>query len=309
MAEKHVADAESQFIVSNCTPDFCRVGKEVIPFDIAQVLTPEKAAYATTVFARGQPVLMIDSIIRAVTGNAGKGVKSGVSLANGDSRITQGSSTVFTEGRCTARHLDEVLMNGVFPAAPKPASSVKTGLGGPVDQLVVKSPTLQKDLEKLKADGWVIEYGPAGKGSFASRDTVPPRIVLDGALKDNPLAATQVLAHEVGHATYPYVQDGSTKAAYVNGALADEGAATMKNIQVQREIIANGGSDIGIAGDPKNHAVYNKAVDVYMTNGDAAAARNAIGQQIGHGEMTSTSGQPYSNYYGDWYDKTYPSRK
>lgn len=114
MAEKHIADAESQFVVVNVTPDFCKVGKKVIPFDISQVLQPEKSAYAKTVFARGKQVLMIDSVIKGVQGNAGKGVSSGVSLAKGDTLITQGASTVHTEGRLSARHLDEVLMNGVF---------------------------------------------------------------------------------------------------------------------------------------------------------------------------------------------------
>lgn len=114
MAEKHIADAESQFVVINVTPDFCKVGDDVIPFDICQVLEPEKAAYAKTVFARGKPVLMIDSVIKGVKGNAGKGVLSGVSLGRGDTQVTQGANTVHTEGRRTARHLDEVLMNGVF---------------------------------------------------------------------------------------------------------------------------------------------------------------------------------------------------
>lgn len=114
MADKHIADAESSFVIVNVNPDFCRVGKSIVPFDICQVLQPEKAAYAETVFARGEKVMMIDSVVKAVKGNAGKGVRSGVSLGKGDSKILQGSSTVFTEGRATARHLDEVLMNGVF---------------------------------------------------------------------------------------------------------------------------------------------------------------------------------------------------
>jgi len=114
MADKHIADAESTFIIVNVNPDFCRVGKSVIPFDICQVLQPEKTDYASTVFARGEKVIMKDSVVKAVKGNAGKGVRSGVSLDKGDSKILQGSSTVFTEGRATTRHLDEVLMNGVF---------------------------------------------------------------------------------------------------------------------------------------------------------------------------------------------------
>lgn len=114
MADKHIADAESTFLIVNVNPDFCRVGKSIVPFDICQVLQPEKVAYAQTVFARGVQVMMKGSVVKAVRGNAGKGVRSGVSLGTGDSQIQEGSSTVFTEGRATARHLDEVLMNGVF---------------------------------------------------------------------------------------------------------------------------------------------------------------------------------------------------
>ncbi len=114
MADKHIADAESEFIIVNVAPDFCQVGKKIIPFDIMQELTPEKVSYAKTVYARGVKVLLIDSVIKGVQGNAGSGVVSGVSLGSGDSKIVGGSSTVFTEGRKTARHLDEVQMNGDF---------------------------------------------------------------------------------------------------------------------------------------------------------------------------------------------------
>lgn len=194
-------------------------------------------------------------------------------------------------------------------AAPPPAStSVKTGLGDDVDKLAAKSPSLQKDMKKLQADGWKTEYGPAGGGSYASRDTVPPKIVIDSNLKSNPTAATQTLAHEVGHATYPYKADVSSKAAYVNGTLADEGAATMNNIKVQREILAKGGPDIGIAGNSANHAAYNKAYDAFLKDGDAAKARQSMGSIFGTGEKTSTTGQTYADYYGGWYDKTYPPK-
>ena len=112
MAIKHIADAENEFIVVNVTPDFCIDGLTVIPFDIVQKLSSEKISYSKTVFARGKKVLMIDSIIQGVEGNAGVGVQSGVSLSNGHCKVLTGATTVFTEGRQTARHLDEVLMNG-----------------------------------------------------------------------------------------------------------------------------------------------------------------------------------------------------
>ncbi|WP_151636961.1 type VI secretion system Vgr family protein [Noviherbaspirillum aerium] len=186
---------------------------------------------------------------------------------------------------------------------------VKTNLGEEVDKLASKSPKLQNDLNKLKADGWEIQYGSNGAGSYADRHSVPPKIVIDGSLKGKTLSATQTLAHEAGHALYPYKADISSKAGYVNSALADEGAATLNNIKVQREIIKNGGPDIGIAGHPANHGIYNKAYDNYQKSGDSDSARNAIGKQFGKGEHTSTTGQPYADYYGEWYDKTYPKKK
>lgn len=195
-------------------------------------------------------------------------------------------------------------------AAPPPAStSVKTGLGDDVDKLAAKSPSLQKDVKKLQDEGWVTEYGPAGGGSYADRDSFPRKIVIDSNLKTDPKAATQTLAHEVGHATYPYKPDLSSKAAYVKGTLADEGAATMNNIKVQREIIANGGPNIGIAGNSANHAAYEKAYDQFVKDGNAAKARDAVGAIFGNGEKTSTTGQSYADYYGSAYDAANPPKK
>jgi type VI secretion system secreted protein VgrG len=190
-------------------------------------------------------------------------------------------------------------------AAPAPGDKpVETGLGNDVDELAGKSPTLQRDLEQLKKDGWKIDYGANGGGSFADRSA--KTITLDGNLRGNPAAATQTLAHEVGHARYNYVPDFSSKDAFVRGTLADEGAATMKNIEVRREILANGGPDIGIAGNPSNHAAYNSAYNQFLNDGNAGAARSSIGNIFGNGERTSTTGQSYADYYGGWYDQNFP---
>lgn len=111
MSEKHIADAEAGFCILSVTPDFCQVGDDVVPFDIAQILPPEKTQYAQSVFARSEKVLLIDSIVQSVKGDAGSGVQSSVSLDAGHSQIVEGSSTVIIEGRMTARHLDLVKMN------------------------------------------------------------------------------------------------------------------------------------------------------------------------------------------------------
>ncbi|WP_068639313.1 PAAR-like domain-containing protein [Thauera butanivorans] len=111
MANKHIADREAQWAALNVTPDFCKVGKKIIPFDIARTLDRDKTLYARSVFARGEPVLMIDSVAAGVRGNAGRGIKSGVSQGAGHVWMREGSSTVYAEGRKVLRHLDACLMN------------------------------------------------------------------------------------------------------------------------------------------------------------------------------------------------------
>jgi type VI secretion system secreted protein VgrG len=185
-------------------------------------------------------------------------------------------------------------------AAAKKASE-KTVLNSEVKALIDKSPTLEKNLQTLKEGGWEIEFGSAGGGSYAKRDK--KLIVIDGNEEGHPEQVAQTLAHETGHALYSYAEDCSSRTAYVNGALSDEGEDTLTNIKVQREIIANGGPDIGIAGNPANHAAYNAAYDQALKDKNEVAAREKIGQIFGSGETTSNTGQAYEDYYGEWYDK------
>jgi type VI secretion system secreted protein VgrG len=180
-------------------------------------------------------------------------------------------------------------------------SRVKTGLGDNVDRLTEKSPSLQKDLKMLQENGWSIKYALKGAGSTCNR--ADKLILIDGADQDNPERAIQNLAHEVGHATNPFKPDYSSREAYLKSTLGDEGAATLNNIKVQREILANKGPDIGIAGNAANHAKYNEAYDQFLEDGDATKARNAVGKIFGNGEKTSNTGQSYADYYGGWYDK------
>ncbi|MFV8601435.1 type VI secretion system Vgr family protein [Ralstonia pseudosolanacearum] len=270
--------------------------------------------------------------VQALAGDAGPGKQSYqatdeiehrvgesvVTLKTDSIRLTHGASTILINA--SGIYIDGPVIHLNQGAASAPAAAgagaapttnaataVKTGLGDGVDQLVAKSPSLQKDLEKLGKEKWDIQYGAAGGGSYANREK--QTITLDGNLKGNPTAATQTLAHEAGHATYSFKPDYASKSAYVNGTLADEGAATMNNIKVRREILANGGQDIGLAGNSVNHATYNNAYDQFLKDGDANAARQAIGTQFGKGEVTSTTHQPYAEYYGNWYEKNFPSKK
>ncbi|WP_341645979.1 DUF4150 domain-containing protein [Thauera sp. SDU_THAU2] len=316
MADENIVSKDARFRLVSLAPDVCITPSKKgspVPYPITHTMDQSQQC-SPNVFLQGKAVyLHNESFVDNVKGDepgAGKGVVSGTHTTI--SHNIDKSSNVYVNGRPIVRTGDSMWMNwkSMGPAAPSPKTPVSTGLGESVDDLVGKSPTLEADIEKLKESGWKIEYGPPGEGSYADpANPSGPQIILDGNLKGDPEQAVQVLSHEVGHATYTYAPDFSSKAAYVNGALADEGAATMKNIQVQREILANGGPDIGIAGTPANHAGYNAAYDAYLKTGDASAARQSIGNIFGSGEQTSTTGQTYSDYYGSWYDKTYGTEK
>jgi hypothetical protein len=197
----------------------------------------------------------------------------------------------------------------VAAKAPKTADPLGVGkiLGAETAKLAALSPSLTADMKALEKAGWKIQIGAAGGGTSANRST--KTITIDKNEVGNAKALVQSLAHEVGHARYTPSIDTSSKAAYLRSTLADEGAATLSNIRAQREIIANGGADIGIAGNSANQKAYNAAYDAYVKSGDAATARNTIGAIYGAGERTSTTGQTYNDYYGSWYDKNFPATK
>lgn len=190
--------------------------------------------------------------------------------------------------------------------ATPPASNVpSSGYGKDVDSLVDKSPTMKNDIATLKKRGWTFEEGEPGKGTFANRQKRV--ITVDKNELGNPDEVVQSLSHESGHALYEPNIDVSSREAYLNSTLSDEGAATLNNIRVQREIIANKGGDIGIAGNPANQTQYNRIYDSLERGAiKESEARTQIGRIFGKGEQTSTTGQYYEDYYGGWYDKNYP---
>ncbi|WNJ33172.1 type VI secretion system Vgr family protein [Enterobacter hormaechei] len=190
-------------------------------------------------------------------------------------------------------------------ATPSTSNVPSSGYGKDVDSLVDKSPTMKNDIATLKKRGWTFEEGEAGKGTFANRQTRV--ITVDKNELGNPEEVVQSLSHESGHALYEPNIDVSSREAYLNSTLSDEGAATLNNIRVQREIIANKGGDIGIAGNPANQPQYNRIYHSLERGAiKESEARTQIGRIFGKGEQTSTTGQYYEDYYGGWYDKNYP---
>ncbi len=187
------------------------------------------------------------------------------------------------------------------------APGMTTGMTPDALELAGRSPELTQSLEDLEEAGWQVVIGTRGKGSFCSRGS--SRITIDPDDMANAQSLVQTLAHEVGHAEdEPEEPDMSSRQSYLDGRLAGEGAATLENIRVQRELLANGGADIGIAGNPGNHAEYNRIFDQYEIDGDAEAAEAAIARVFGAGEVPSvpredgSSYTDYNEYYGEYYD-------
>lgn len=111
MSDRHIADAEIGFKAINISPDFCRVGGKVVPFDIYRELPPERSNYAKLTNARSEKVLHVASVVSGVVGNMGRGVASGVSQGAGDTVVIEGSKSVRVEGQLVARHRDLCQMN------------------------------------------------------------------------------------------------------------------------------------------------------------------------------------------------------
>lgn len=186
--------------------------------------------------------------------------------------------------------------------------------------LIIQSPTLVADLIKLNNEGWVIKAGKRGKGSFANR--TKREIEIDSNDLPNRLHATQLLAHEAGHAVYnpePEVpMDGLTRDEYVtrntDRDLRDEGEATLVNAEVREEILdtSGGKDDIGIAG--QNSQSYQQSYENYKEHGDRNAARDEIGKKFARGEKPSGNrpekdyGEYYSRPYENKYDNANPPR-
>ena len=107
----HISDAEAAFLVTNVTPDFCRVNNAVVPFEIMQLLAPEKSAYSSDVTSRGKKVLKMGSAVAGTIGNMGKGVISQVAEGSGHTLLIEGEPTILVDGAPIVRHNNICLMN------------------------------------------------------------------------------------------------------------------------------------------------------------------------------------------------------
>jgi len=172
----------------------------------------------------------------------------------------------------------------------------KTGLGDEVDALAALSPSLWMDLERLKSEGWRIKYGDLESGVLGVCNSSKKTITISNNSKEYPISVIATLAHEIGHTKDPTRIDYSSKEAYVNSRLAGEGAAEMNGIEVHREILANGGPNIGYS-----RPAYDEIYERYLKGEiDAARVRKELG------DLRADIGNPsYREGFESWYDEYY----
>lgn len=131
---------------------------------------------------------------------------------------------------------------------------VESGIDATVQRYADMSPFLREQLEKLQAEGWTIGYGEIdalGKTFYDAK-----KIIIDNDMKKDPLWATAVLAHEVGHA-YPgrsvAITDPPTPGELYSDWLGRnmrmrylaEAESGLVTARVRQEILDRGGPDIG----------------------------------------------------------------
>jgi hypothetical protein len=157
---------------------------------------------------------------------------------------------------------------GALSKATGTAEIVETGLGAEVDALAALSPTLQDALRRLLDAGLTIQYGEGGRSGPTYID------ISDSSKREGPVNVVSELAlsagFRVGHVDQPNESSEFPFSPSIFFA-----------IKVQREILANGGPDIGQEtpmglGRYMQNAKYNEIYEQYLLDGDLIAGYKAL---------------------------------
>lgn len=133
MADKHIANAEARWRAICTTPDLCKVGSAVVPFDSVRDLSHELKA-SPNVNARGTSVYTLTGMLQGTDSNAGAGVVSQVSQGAGHVLIVADTTTVRVNGLICARH-DSIVHMNVGPAGPNTVGRLQTEQGRPLGEI------------------------------------------------------------------------------------------------------------------------------------------------------------------------------
>ncbi|WNV15241.1 XVIPCD domain-containing protein [Stenotrophomonas maltophilia] len=183
-------------------------------------------------------------------------------------------------------------------AARRPASPLDDPSLAP---LLAKSPTLQAGLAQARREGIVVQWGTAGEGTYL----VPGvKIVIDENAIGQGTRLARSLSHEVGHHLFTEPSNRASKQAYVDSELRGEAPATLSNVQVQREIVAGGGPDIGVSGTGSRPQQYGTiAAELQAGRINRSQALGQIAEVFKTEAPSVGPHATYELYYGDFYDR------
>jgi uncharacterized Zn-binding protein involved in type VI secretion len=274
MADKHIADKESQFVAVNGPPDFCIVGKECIPFDITDKLSNARDP-SSNVYARGVPVLTQGTRINTVDGDAGKGVASGCS--KGHTIVLSGSNTVFTNGKPTAFHLSKVCMNCNGADVPNTTGELRTTAVAPKPQWGTKDKG-QELKDQNKANNEALHNNPNGKTQEEAR-----------ALQSK---VNQTFADATRH-------EKAAMDALRSGGGVDVYAESIQTSTNARNMLAEAERQVRFA-NPTSKAMAEVLVSQLPGSGlvDAGKDFAQAGQQAGQGNYLSAAGSAVMGVFG-----------
>jgi type VI secretion system secreted protein VgrG len=187
------------------------------------------------------------------------------------------------------------------------STGADTGLGKEVDTLVDASPVLSGKLEQAEKDGWTVQYGVAGEGTYADPNT--KTIFIDPTDKGDAAVLANSLAHELGHANYEteafIPMAGLTRDEFIKQNtyrdLRGEAEATIAELEVRGDLMASDEKlDSGISGATGDQ---KKALWVEYQAGNISRTElvDQIAGLFATGETTSTTNENYYDYYSQTY--------
>lgn len=238
------------------------------------------------------------------------GLGRGIGVRLGDGRLGE----IYGERALTAAHLQGASAGaGVLAVPTPPDTPLKSGAKPPAkpqrpDQealsIIRQSPRFLARHQEVLRRGYSIEWGPAGGGTFIKKGRKV--IVVDSSKRGRPREIASSLAHEYGHAGHvdrPTAPEGVDQDTFVRAnvaeELADEGEATLFNMEVRDELLSNG---IAIRVSGTALSDYEAIYKQYKKDGDRDKARRAIGAVYAVREHPSTSPK---DSYGDYYTRRY----
>lgn len=171
-----------------------------------------------------------------------------------------------------------------------------TGLGSCIDFMLATSQLLTGQANGL---GYTFSFGNASYTDFVAKEIVIPAYNCESFDTTGLYFRTAVLAHELGHAELGLVQDTSSKEAFVESWCDHEGYAVINNIHGRAETLICSMNAVDIAIAASNG---NELLSIFNSGGNAV---KNVGSSFCDHNVTSTTGQNYRDFYGDYYDAHY----